>query len=90
MERSITHLVRRYAIPFTSEALSCNRCSHLAGTSEGTTSSGGGNVGRGHSYPLSVTKGNEKQPSVVDAFLSSKWTFFNARKLQRYISYAIL
>lgn len=36
----------------------------------------GGNVGRGHSYSLTVTKGNEKQPSVVDAFLSSKWTFF--------------
>lgn len=36
----------------------------------------GGNVGRGHAYPLSAKEESEKLPSVVDAFLSSKWTFF--------------
>lgn len=36
----------------------------------------GGNVGRGHAYPLSAEEESEKLPSVVDAFLSSKWTFF--------------
>lgn len=36
----------------------------------------GGNVGRGQSYPFSLTEGSEKLPSVVDAFITSKWTFF--------------
>lgn len=36
----------------------------------------GGNVGRGHFYPFSVSGQTGKRPGVVDAFLSKEWTFF--------------
>ncbi len=37
----------------------------------------GGNVGRGHVYPLSLYEAEqEKRPGVLDAFMSKEWTFF--------------
>ncbi|MGN7765200.1 TIR domain-containing protein [Paenibacillus sp. 22594] len=35
----------------------------------------GGNVGRGHSYPFSMTEEKGSRPGVVDAFLAKEWTF---------------
>ncbi|MEK8216333.1 MULTISPECIES: nucleotide-binding protein [unclassified Paenibacillus] len=36
----------------------------------------GGNVGRGHCYPFSLSEDKGKRPGVLDAYLSKEWTFF--------------
>jgi hypothetical protein len=35
----------------------------------------GGNVGRGHIYPFSLSEGEGGRPGVLDAFLAKEWTF---------------